>query len=88
MCILVNTPLNPLFSRYFTIIKGHVPLDSTHSFMTNLNNQEIQKRHLSNGMHPHDPLITHFRIDQEHLKALGRLRIKTVEDLLYNKNTP
>lgn len=35
-------------------------------------------------MLPTDPLTTHFRIDQDHLKALSRLRISTVEDLLYH----
>jgi len=35
-------------------------------------------------MHPNDLLTKHFRIDAEHVKALGRLRILTVEDLLYH----
>ena len=33
-------------------------------------------------MHPHDPLTTHFRIDALHSKALLRLGVVTVEDLL------
>ncbi|NCN52662.1 ATP-dependent DNA helicase RecG [Candidatus Parcubacteria bacterium] len=33
-------------------------------------------------MHPQDPLSTHFRIDEIHKKALKRLRIETVGDLL------
>ena len=35
-------------------------------------------------MNPTGLLSTHFRIDTEHLKALGRLRISTVEELLYH----
>ena len=35
-------------------------------------------------MHPNDPLTQHFRIDTEHQKALGRLRIATVSDLLHH----
>lgn len=35
-------------------------------------------------MNPHDLLSTHFRIDAPHQKALKRLRIDTVEDLLYH----
>lgn len=35
-------------------------------------------------MYPTDLLTKHFRIDQEHLKALGRLNITTIEDLLYH----
>ncbi len=35
-------------------------------------------------MHPTDLLTKHFRIDSEHVKALGRLGILTVEDLLYH----
>lgn len=35
-------------------------------------------------MHPNDLLTKHFRIDVEHLKALGRLHITTVEELLYH----
>ncbi len=34
-------------------------------------------------MKPTDTLSTHFRIDIPHKKALARLRIETVEDLLY-----
>lgn len=33
-------------------------------------------------MHPEDLLTTHFRIDEPHKKALKRLKIDTVEDLL------
>ncbi|MEK7639367.1 MAG: ATP-dependent DNA helicase RecG [Patescibacteria group bacterium] len=35
-------------------------------------------------MRPHDLLTTHFRIDLPHQKALGRLGIATVGDLLYH----
>ncbi|MFZ2253254.1 MAG: ATP-dependent DNA helicase RecG [Minisyncoccia bacterium] len=35
-------------------------------------------------MNPHDLLTAHFRIDSEHLKALARLRISTVSDLVYH----
>ncbi len=35
-------------------------------------------------MKPHDLLIDHFRIDKPHQSALKRLRISTVEDLLYH----
>jgi len=35
-------------------------------------------------MHQNDLLSTHFRIDIPHQKALNRLGIKTVEDLLYH----
>ena len=35
-------------------------------------------------MKPHDLLSEHFRIDKPHLSALKRLRISTVEDLLYH----
>lgn len=35
-------------------------------------------------MKPHDRLSDHFRIDTIHQKALKRLRIETVEDLLYH----
>lgn len=35
-------------------------------------------------MHPTDLLTDHFRIDTAHQKALKRLRIATVEDLLYH----
>ena len=35
-------------------------------------------------MKPTDLLSTHFRIDIPHQKALKRLRIGTVEDLLYH----
>ncbi len=35
-------------------------------------------------MQAHDLLTDHFRIDQPHQKALKRLRIATVEDLLYH----
>ena len=35
-------------------------------------------------MHPQDQLSAHFRIDAPHQKALKRLRIATVEDLLYH----
>lgn len=35
-------------------------------------------------MLPHDLLTIHFRIDTPHQKALKRLRISTVEDLLYH----
>lgn len=38
----------------------------------------------SNGMKPTDLLADHFRIDKPHQAALKRLRIKTVEDLLYH----
>lgn len=36
------------------------------------------------GMKPHDLLSDHFRIDTPHQKALKKLRISTVEDLLYH----
>lgn len=35
-------------------------------------------------MNSHDLLTTHFRIDTEHQKALTRLRIRTVSDLVYH----
>ena len=35
-------------------------------------------------MQPHDQLIDHFRIDEAHKKALQRLRIETISDLLYH----
>ena len=35
-------------------------------------------------MNPHDLLTDHFRIDTEHRKALTRLRISTVNDLVYH----
>ncbi len=35
-------------------------------------------------MKPHDPLSTHFRIDIPHQKALKRLGIATISDLLYH----
>lgn len=35
-------------------------------------------------MKPHDRLTDHFRIDKAHQAALKRLRISTVEDLLYH----
>ena len=35
-------------------------------------------------MQPTDPLADHFRIDKPHQAALKRLRIQTVEDLLYH----
>lgn len=35
-------------------------------------------------MQPHDPLTSHFRIDAPHQKALKRLGITTVEELLYH----
>jgi ATP-dependent DNA helicase RecG len=35
-------------------------------------------------MQPHDLLTSHFRIDIPHQKALKRLRIETVEELLYH----
>jgi len=35
-------------------------------------------------MQPHDLLTAHFRIDTPHQKALGRLHISTVSDLLYH----
>lgn len=38
-------------------------------------------------MRPHDPLSTHFRLDEGHRKALKRLRIETVRDLLLHLPT-
>lgn len=35
-------------------------------------------------MQAHDLIETHFRIDMAQKKALGKLRIKTIEDLLYH----
>ena len=35
-------------------------------------------------MQPNDLLTTHFRIDMEHVRALKRLRIATIRDLLYH----
>jgi len=35
-------------------------------------------------MKPHDPLATHFRIDLPHQKALKRLDITSISDLLYH----
>lgn len=35
-------------------------------------------------MNPSDLLTKHFRIDAEHTRALGRLSIATIEDLLYH----
>ena len=35
-------------------------------------------------MNPHDLLTKHFRIDIEHVKALARLHLTTVEELLYH----
>ncbi len=37
-----------------------------------------------NGVHPSDPLTKHFRIDATHQKALIRLGIVTIENLLYH----
>lgn len=35
-------------------------------------------------MLPSDPLSTHFRLDTAHVKALKKLRIETISDLLYH----
>ncbi len=46
-------------------------------------------QNLSHGvyMNAQDPLTKHFRIDETHSKALKRLRIETISDLLYHLPT-
>jgi len=46
-------------------------------------NSDKKNNKPSNGARPTDNLTDHFRIDAPHQKALKRLRITTVEDLLY-----